>query len=123
MSCKTVLLLQVSIQEIERFCELGRTVLESLFEQVPCAFKFCAPVAGEEFCQVEVPEFKGDGVTEVVDPSFVDTKGFFVVALFFEEVGVVYDYLGGCDTEFEDSFVDFLGGFDGPDTFFQVDIK
>ena len=54
----------------------------------------------------------------MVDTSFVDAEGFFVVPLFFQEVGVVDDYLGRCDTEFEDSFVDFLCGFNCANTFF-----
>jgi len=89
-----------------------------LLEQVSCSFEFSAAVAGEEFREIQVPQFKGDGVREMVYSSFVDTEGFFVVAVFFEEVGIVDDDLGSCDPKIKDSFVDFFGGFKGAATFF-----
>jgi len=89
-----------------------------LFKQVSCSFEFGTAVTGEEFCEVEVPEFKGDGVGEMVYSSFVDTERFFVVAVFFEEVGIVDYDLGCCDSEIKDSFVDFFGGFKSAATFF-----
>jgi hypothetical protein len=54
----------------------------------------------------------------MIDSSFVDAEGFFVVAVFFEEVGVVDNDLGSRDSEIKDSFVDFFGGLESPTTFF-----
>ena len=83
-----------------------------MFKQVSGAFEFCAAVTSEELGEVEIPEFECDGVGKVIYPSFVDAEGFFVISIFFKEVGVVNDDLGSCNTEIEYSIVDFFGRFD-----------
>jgi hypothetical protein len=59
----------------------------------------------------------------VVQSSLVDTERFLVIALLFEEVGIVDYDLGSCDSQIENSFVDLFGGFEGAATLFQIDVE
>ena len=49
MSCKTIFLLQIAVEEIQWFRKFRRTSIESLFKQVSCSLKLSTLVTSEEF--------------------------------------------------------------------------
>lgn len=70
--CKTVLLFQLGVHEVEGLAELLRAVLQRLLEQIPRTFQLLAAVSLDELGQVDVPDFESDREIEQFDASLVD---------------------------------------------------
>lgn len=93
-SGKAVILFKLAVHQVQRLCELGRTVVQGLLEQVSRSFNLGTAVTLEELGEEDVPELESDGVAKEGDSALVDLEGFLKVLVLFQEVGIVDDNLG-----------------------------
>ncbi len=81
-------LLECAVHEEDRFARLGRALLQSLFEEIPCPFNLGATLeitcqmkvfdywsitnmSLDEFGEIDVPNFKRDWEREELDSTFI----------------------------------------------------
>ena len=117
-----MLLLELRVHEVERLAEFRRAVLECLLKEVSGAFEFLPAISFDEFGEVDVPDFKGDGEVEQLNTPFVNLEGFFEVLVLLEETCKIDDGLGVCDFELHDLVIDCLGRLNRADRFLEIGV-